>query len=351
MPLRAFLGLAILAASLGTPSVAFAAGNVLVPEAPDPATGTTETLFSFRVAYEGRSEALEVTLSVAGWSLPMSLVAGSPTSGSWSAATRLPAGTWTIGYTAIVAKGNAPSVAGGSVTVTQAQATSPDGASTEAIAPAPSATPQADPRPVADSAAPAPVAGSAAPAPVAAPTGRAEPLTAGGAGAPTPEHNPAPGGATSTPPGAVTQAGSPAAGSPTASVGAASNAAAVTHATAGGIPSAIGAGPDRRNPGTTLALILALAGLLGLLLVVLAVRRPRTASAIGLNGAPAENAPAHDTVTTVLERRALRRAKVRLDDDPIVASVISSRPARQRALRPPQASEVQRGPGVRERDR
>ena len=117
MRLRALLVLAIVAALLGAPPTASAAGNELHSPAASPTTGTLATVFRLRVSYNGRFPATLVEASVAGLSVPMALVSGSSTTGTFEAAVVLPSGTWPVTFRAIATQGNHPSIAGPTLAV------------------------------------------------------------------------------------------------------------------------------------------------------------------------------------------------------------------------------------------
>jgi hypothetical protein len=115
---RGLLVLAMIAALMGAPSVAFGAANVLVNAQASPSTGTADTQFTLAVTYDGRSDARAVQVSVAGRVLDMGLVSGTPAAGTWRVRTTLPAGTWPVVFSAIVEHGNPPMLAGLTLTVT-----------------------------------------------------------------------------------------------------------------------------------------------------------------------------------------------------------------------------------------
>lgn len=353
---RGLAVLAILAASVGAPSVAFGAGNILVPGLPDPTIGTTETVFRFSVRYEGRFDATGVTASVAGLSLPMTLVDGTPASGTWTAATQLPAGAWAVSYAATVTQGNAPTASGGAVTVTELEEPSPMAQSSEAVAPPPATPPPARISPTA-APTPAPAQQPAAGTGEGSSTtgGAASPAGAGTAPAlsPPPADASAGGGPASTTGSPEAAPARPDAAGPSRSGGGAQTAVDEVTGRPGDSPSATPGGLAPDGPVALAPLIgaIAAAAMLFGLVGLLAGRRPRPAEADAAGGAePSEAVP--DPVANVLQQRTLRRARIRLEDDPIVAALIepdAERTTRQRARRP-RASEVQRGPGVRERD-
>jgi hypothetical protein len=339
MARRGFLVLAVIAALLGAPQVAFAAANALGSPSATPATGSTETVFVLRVEYDGQFPATGVTAVVGTRTLPMSLVAGSPTSGTWSAATTLPAGTWPVRYSALVLQGNAPSLSGPTLTVYPAAGppstpvpTSVSNPRTRADGETPTSggggsTPAPAPVQAPASSASAPSPNAAPPPPTA--TGDRDPSPAGEAapgepiGAPAPSAAPAPAGgdgAQPEPTPAGEAAGTP--GRPPGTDGAAGTAdpardgvMAGTHAPR---PADEAAGPVSADDDLPAAvLLLGLSGvaamaLVGSALMVLA-RRRRAAEAP--DATVTADAP-------MISRRAKRLARAAtLDDDPILASL------------------------------
>src|SRR3990170_9132549 len=117
---RGFLIIAILTAVLGLPSAALAAPpNGLAAPTVSPAAGSTATTFIFSVQYvsNGGNPATGVTVSVAGRSVAMRLTAGTSTSGTWTASSMLPAGSWPTAFRAAAAKGPQPNSHGPTVSV------------------------------------------------------------------------------------------------------------------------------------------------------------------------------------------------------------------------------------------
>lgn len=339
MARRGLLVLAVIAALLGAPQVASAAANALGSPSATPTTGTTETVFVLRVEYDGQFPATGVTARVGTRVLAMSLVAGSASSGTWSAATTLPAGTWPVVYTAVVLQGNAPSLSGPTLTVygaatapatpvptsvskprTEAGGEAPtSGGGGSTPAPPPAQAPAASvPAPSPNTAPPPPAAtedrdssaaGEAAPeAPIEVPVPSAAPAPVGGDGV-QPEPEPA-GEAASTPGGPMGTDGAAGSTEP-----ARDGVMAGTHAPrpADEAAGAVSADDDLRG----VALLLGLSGVAAMALVGSALlalgRRRRTAAA------PDATVTADAAVTA---RRAKRLARAaRLDDDPILASL------------------------------
>ncbi len=379
MARHAFLVLAIIAALLGAPPVASAAGNALSSPSATPTTGTTQTVFVLRVTYDGQFPATGVTAVVGGRALAMSLVAGSASSGTWSAAATLPAGTWPVLYTAAVLQGNAPSLSGLSLTVYGAAAppptpvsnvvtnqprtraggeapTSGGGGSTPAPAPAqapatgtPAPTPNAAPAPPAVTDDGGPSGGEATPEhPIEAAAPSSAPAPAEGDGLPdgeatgdtlaTPTGAPASGEDTGSPtraPGTDEDSGTPTGPPGTAEPPRDGVMAAGTDAPRPAEESA-GVASDDHLPG--MVLLLGLSGAAAVALagsaLLMAGRRRRTAERPAL----AAQATAGPDVAG-MARRARRLARARHDEDPIIASLGIGRtrppanPARSRTER------------------
>jgi hypothetical protein len=339
MARRGLLVLAVIAALLGAPQVASAAANALRSPSATPTSGTTETVFLLGVDYDGQFPATGVTAVVGTRALAMSLVAGSAFSGTWRAATTLPAGTWPVLYSAVVLQGNAPSLSGLTLTV-YAAATEPatpvptsasnprteaggeaptSGGGGSTPAPAPAQAPAASaPAPSPDPAPPPPAApgnrdpspaGEAAPGePIEAAAPSAAPAPAGDDGV-QPEPKPA-GEAASTPSGAPGTAGAAGTAEPPRD-----GVMAGTHAPR---PADEAAGPVPEDDDLLgSALLLGLSGLAATALVgsafLVVGRRRRTAEA------PDAPVTADARVTARRARRVARAA--RLDDDPILASL------------------------------
>lgn len=318
MPARALVLLALLAALLGAPSPASAAGNTLSAASVTPRTGSTATPFAFSVRYEGRFDAAAVVVSVGGETVPMALVAGSALVGTWAGTTTLPAGTWPVTFTATGKRGNAPALDGGSVTVDGPVATADDSSDGPNAGTGPTgARGGTPPEPVGS--APAGGPGAAVTSPVAA---GEDPSTS----------SPGAGGEAGVPPVAPT---SPQGGTPAGSV--IPPAAATPHeGDAATDPDKAASTKSRTEASETttapvpFALLVglsgvAIVGLLGSTLLLLVRRRQAGEPTTALADA-----------TAALERRAIRRAKMRLPEDPIVDSMgIDREPRRQRRRMPP----------------
>lgn len=125
MAFRGVLILALFAALFGAPPSVSAADNDLTAPAISPETGSTSTVFSFSVRYEGKFAATSVTAEVASLVLPMSLAGGTAEAGTWAAATALPPGTWPVTFTASAERENGGTMTGPTVTVSGPIATEP----------------------------------------------------------------------------------------------------------------------------------------------------------------------------------------------------------------------------------
>jgi hypothetical protein len=84
---------------LATPAGVAAVGAKLTGGTVSPTAGTTATVFQFSVHFVGTAsdQAITVTASVAGKSIPLALT-GTPRNGTWSGLSTLPAGSWTVIY-------------------------------------------------------------------------------------------------------------------------------------------------------------------------------------------------------------------------------------------------------------
>src|SRR6266545_4961692 len=96
------LALALLA-SLTAPAVAAPPENVLSNGRVAPTSGTPATTFAFTVDYSGTPPT--VTASVASLTVPMNLVFGVETDGTFRGSAKLPAGRWRITFNANAAHG------------------------------------------------------------------------------------------------------------------------------------------------------------------------------------------------------------------------------------------------------
>jgi hypothetical protein len=117
---RSILVLATMAALLVAPSSVLAAQpNELRAPAINPRSGSTLTPFELSVQYRSSAgnPAQSVTASLAGLTVPLSLVSGTAVKGTWTRALLLPSGSWTVSFHATVASGPQPTVSAGTVTV------------------------------------------------------------------------------------------------------------------------------------------------------------------------------------------------------------------------------------------
>lgn len=182
----ATLGL-LFAAACALPAPSWAAQNGLVSPSVSPRTGTPATTFVFSVTYDGRDPALSVVAIVAGQTVSLALVSGTTTSGTYSGASQLPAGTWTVTFSADASRGNDPTVGGGTVQVA---------APTPVPTPVPTAVPPPVPTPV-----PTPPPVVVIPAPTPPPAGAPAPPTSNSTPPPAPvDGQQPPAGATSSVP-------------------------------------------------------------------------------------------------------------------------------------------------------
>jgi len=321
MRMRGLIVLATITALLGAPSITSGAGNSLTSPSASPSSGSVETVFSFRVNYEGQSAAELVTVSVAGLHLPLALVGGTPILGTWSVSTALPPGTYTPTYTATALRGNTASIAGGPVTVAGLASPPPP-------TPAATVSTSSPPRPGAEVDTGEPfVPGNPAPAPApadevdasgappdddapASPDASAPAGPGGGAGTDRPSTT----ASSSAPEDEEGSPAAPAAQDPESDQSAAPRIVPTADRPAQG---------EEPRPGARagllgLVLIVGLSGvaavaIIGTALLVVGRRRseePETGSATS-----------EAATESLLQRRIVRRAKVRLADDPIVAAM------------------------------
>src|SRR5687768_580021 len=106
------LGLAVLLASLVAP-LAARADNTLVNGTVSDESGSTETDFGFTVEYiSDRPDIPTVYADVAGMRVPMNLVSGLPSSGTYAGSSRLPVGEWQVVFRAETLQGPDPELIG-----------------------------------------------------------------------------------------------------------------------------------------------------------------------------------------------------------------------------------------------
>jgi hypothetical protein len=131
---------ALALAALAVASTVGAAGrpNALSNAAVNPTAGSPTTTFTFLVTYAGAYPANSVDALVAGFTVPLALISGSPASGRWRGTRQLPAGSWPVTFQADASQKNDPTLLGPTVVVT---------APTPPPTPRPTATPRPNPTP------------------------------------------------------------------------------------------------------------------------------------------------------------------------------------------------------------
>ena len=332
----AIVAFLLVAALSGAPSRASAGSNGLADPTVTPATGSTLTIFTFTVRYDGTFPATTVTAAVAGLDLAMALVDGSMSAGTWMATSTLPAGAWATTFIAYAEQGNVATVTGPALTVTAADAVTPVPATPGTPAPSGSERHiEASREPVtATEPAKAPVSAPAEPAPstrvepsVAAPSAPDATLPAATAIPVTPATGPPSVGGLAVPAGSA------------ASIG--PSAVAAKSGTASGQttnmirPSADETDDITRagDPIEEETSIIVLIGLLG----VGAVALFGTAMLIARRRRAGDDAkPIAATAAAALQRRSVRRARQRMGEDPIMAAMgIGAQDQRKARRRPP----------------
>jgi len=355
MRLRLPLVLATIAALLGAPSLTSAASNDLAAPSVSPTSGSVTTVFTLLVSYDGKFPVSTVSVAVAGLSLPMARVSGTLAEGTWAVNTLLPAGTWTPTFSSSGERGSTSVVTGPTIAVT--------GGILPGVTPAPTGTSdpssrdnESDGGPVGTQD-PGTVDPGTAPAegdPVAEPSAATEPTATSPADA-SPGSSPGggtlppPGGSSDTPraPGTTGDAGAdddgPAAAPAEAPAPDESRQPAVMPASdesAGGEP----AEAFVEDWTLTVVLLLGLSGVaavavIGTALLILG-RRRSTEDDVPIV------VPERTDTDAVLQRRTVRRARVRLEDDPIVTAMgVDDQMAARRQRR--RASQGTSGPNER----
>lgn len=327
---RVFVLLAIMAALVWAPSsVSAASPNQLSQASVSPLSGAWSTPFVVTVRYRSPdgNPATAVSISAGGQVTAMTLVAGTATDGIWSGTATLPPGDWDITVQASVAKGSQPSLVAGTVSV--AGATGPPPSSDGSI-PSSVAGPAGASGGTSSSAAPKPAA-TPVPAVLATPA----PARASTAAAPSqPATRPVPEAA--APAGPVRRGTAPARSSrpnPADSSEGAQRSASATPSSA--------STPSNRDVGDLSLFMLigtlAVAGvaLVGSVWIFLAGRREHQAAIDpGVSSAAA------------VDQRALRRARLRSTEDPILAAMgLPDEDAAPKATPPPGV----KSPGSRSR--
>jgi hypothetical protein len=335
MRIPALLVLVMIAVVGAPPAVSAAGPNVLSDTQAAPTSGTVDTMFAFEVTYVGSSPALEVTARVAGRVLPMILVSGTSSHGRWSTTTSaLPGGSWPTTFRAIAMDGSDATVPGPTLTIASISG-DPTGPTSEDPGepdPAPSAqTPDAAPNPSPAATTPATPDAPAGPAspdePTATDPGAYRPMSS-----PTPdEAGPmdAPAGDELRDPDLPVASADPAAsaGLHDGPVDATPPAAAPIGVLASS-PVADPVHAEDSQSMSQIGIAIAIGGMAVLVLIagllVIVARRRRlqpepVAPAYRARAMPPETTDVR--VAAALHRRMLRRAKVRLEEDPIVASI------------------------------
>ena len=309
---RVTMVLAIMAALAGAPSsVSAAPPNQLSGASVAPSSGGSATVFVVSVRYvsPGGNPALAITASGGGQVAVLTLISGTATDGVWRGSTTLPPGSWEVTVQANVAKGASPSLAAGTVSVgNTADEPSPSGdeapsfgpgpggggATSSPPLPQPAATPAA-----AAKASQAPARSSTAAAPSQPPTGAAS------------------GGAAPARPGRSGDAPARSPGAKPSGSGDSAQRSPVASATAGVAPA-----PGRDDGGLGLFMVMGtlavgVVALVGSAWVILAGRRDRRAATVSesVGTDPGVSAAA------IVDQRALRRARLRSTDDPILAAM------------------------------
>ncbi len=337
MRLRGAIVIGVLAALLGAPPTASAAANVLLSPVVAPASGTPSTVFVLGVTYDGDFPAARVDAAVGAKILPMKLVRGTPLAGRWEVSTTLASGSWPVTFLAVTDRGNSPALAAGAIVVLARGPSAPS--------PSPAPTPQSSaergtertrssadiPTPLPPSAAPEPApaeqdppaddppqdTSSEPPVQPSVTAGRAGTADggqgAGPAAAPTGSHVASPVASPSA--GAVT----PPPSGPGSTQGPRNRGPAEDGApTEGRPPPADAAETTGETLGDAVAILSGWAAMLAVAcgLIGLFVVRRRSRS----RPLPATASLADETAA-LLERRALRRARTVLPDDPIIASL------------------------------
>jgi hypothetical protein len=314
---RSLTILAMLAALFTAPSIVSAAPpNELRAASVVPVAGTTDTAFRLSVSYRSSSgnPASAVTATVGGRQVALALAAGTAVDGVWSATTRLPAGTWTVTYRAATDRGPQPTATAGPVNVIPLASSQPS-------------SPGSD-LPSNETSDPSGTPSTPAPAPLAT----ARPKAGGSAPSQAPR--------TSAP--VATASAAPALRSPEPRRG--GHATRGTHrpspSARGGAVTVESDAPDPHDGSTTPAqpgpepvdmalfaglVAVAAIGLLGVGWILIGGPRDRAEPAVA-DAAPDSPDPAVAAIPSV-EARARRRARLRMEDDPILASLGLPEPA------------------------
>lgn len=313
MRMRGLIVLAIIAALLGAPSIASGAGNSLASPTASPRSGNTATVFTFGVDYDGQFAATTVTVSVADLELPLTLVGGTPLVGTWSVSTLLAPGTWTPTFTAIALRGNTASITGATVTVAGLATPAPTPAATVSTSTSPSSNDVDGDQPF--------LPGGTAPPEDHAPASAEDATPADTGGGPGPGTDGL-SSATGSPASGDAGDGGDAAAGPTAPGPVGDPHAAPRMVPAADDPDQAGDPRAGTSDGLlALVLIVGLSGVAAVAIVgtaLLAFGRRRRGEPEPAN---ASKQPTGADTESLLERRIVRRSKIRLADDPIVAAM------------------------------
>lgn len=147
---RSYAALLVLALLLALAPPTFGApGNQLSQGSVNPLNGTTATSFVFTVRYTSAQghPATSVSATVSSFTVPMGLIAGTASDGTFQGNTNLPAGSFNVTFLADAQKGFDPSLAGPTVTVTFAPPPTPVPTPPPTLAPTPPPTPVPTPPP------------------------------------------------------------------------------------------------------------------------------------------------------------------------------------------------------------
>lgn len=365
--LRIIVLATIVAALFGAPSAVFGASPTrLYGAIASPTSGTTATIFTFSVRFDGSGKfaAGPVVANVAGRSLTMVRVAGTPHAGTYRVRATLPEGSWTPSFETAPSQGPEATLTGPTVTVsapTPKPKATPGTAAPTTISIATEPPPSASDRAPAINPAPsaskleAPVA-PAPSSPAAAPTDAilADDSSAGDAAVDAPDSAPSGG---SSHGGGVTGGSGSRAGTPKTAPKVAPKESAADG----------GAGPSSSDvqPTATAGLdgqerpledgLPASSGMLAYILGGIAAITAFTAFVLLLwRRRDDEDEPAAATATPAttpwskpVSRRSLRRGRMEQANDPILESMglNEGTDASKIAVK---ASQVHRGPGVRE---
>ncbi len=359
---------ATVAALLGAPSAVFGASTTLSAGTVSPGSGTTTTSFVFSVRYDGggKFKASAVCASVAGKTLTLGLASGTALLGTYRGVSRLPAGSWTVTFSASTSQGPAPSsLAGPSVsvagptptplpTLTIVPTTQPISSIDQVIEPPPASASAPVPMPVATAqpvavASDAPLASAAAvtapasdvtgasTAPETAPVGALGGTSGDGASSP----------ATAPRTSAPSETGT-ASGTPTGTSGSNQDLRPTNSPSALPLAGLLGDDPQHPTPSFAFYLLAAIAATTAGGAIVLLLWRQRSDSEEPLPAAASgavSMGPGSDTPVM----RTLRGSHLEQADDPILEAMgLNHSPNRPPAASRAPGSQVHRGPGVRD---